>query len=84
MYLHGLDSGWRRVIAPECLNENVDPHRAVGSQQQNGQDRPPLRSTQRHRATLVTHLERPQNAEVHRALGAPYCVPAASERRAVP
>ena len=54
------------LVAPQSVDESVDGHRAVGLEQQHGEERALLLGPEvEHRAAVVERLEGPEDPELH-------------------
>jgi hypothetical protein len=60
----------RRLIAPQRVDENVTSDDRICPQEQERQQRTLLRPPERQRGAVRSDLERPQDSEFHRGLGA--------------
>ena len=69
--LDGLHRARRNLVAPQRERQPLRVHGLVGMQQQHGQHRPGLDPSQRHRARLVAHFQRPEYAVLHAAHATP-------------
>jgi hypothetical protein len=63
--LHHLLSAVRHVLAPELVDDAVDRERAVGVDEQEGQERPLLSAPQPDFALRLAHLQRSEDPKVH-------------------
>ena len=64
VHLHGLDGGRRRLLAPELVDEPRRRHDLVRPQQEHGEQRPLLRTTERKLTAIVPGRDRTKNPEL--------------------
>ena len=63
--LDALDGARRRVLAPQRERQAIGAHRLVGVQQQHGEDRTGLDTSQGHRSVLAVDLHGPEYPKLH-------------------
>ena len=66
--LHDLRGRRRRLVAPELVDQAVSRNDLVRAQQQDGEQRPLLRSSERQDTSTVSDLERAEKPEVQSRL----------------